>query len=207
MKVLLLMFAHLLTTVAKLLGAGGAKAIVADSLLMKQQLLIINRSRRRAPNLTAIDRLLLGFWSLFLSPHHIQRAAVLLKPTTLFKFHDILKKRKYRLLYTARRKGKPGPKGPSQELIQAIVAMKQRNPRLGCPRIAQQINKAFGVEIDKDLVRRVLAKYYRPTPGDSGPSWLSFLGHTKDSLQVAPVDHRLACRPGQECGRSRYPGD
>jgi hypothetical protein len=45
MKDLLLMFAHLLTTVAKLLGAGGAKAIVADSLLMKQQLLIINRSR------------------------------------------------------------------------------------------------------------------------------------------------------------------
>jgi transposase InsO family protein len=60
--------------------------------------------------------------------------------------------------------------------------MKQRNPRFGCPRIAQQINKAFGVEIDKDLVRRVLAKYYCPTPGDSGPSWLSFLGHTKDSL-------------------------
>jgi len=54
--------------------------------------------------------MLLGFWSLFLSPHHIQRAAVILKPTTLFKFHDILKKRKYRLLYTARRKGKPGPK-------------------------------------------------------------------------------------------------
>ena len=105
MKVLLLMFAHLLTTVAKLLGAGGAKAIVADSLLMKQQLLIINRSRRRAPNLTAIDRLLLGFWSLFLSQHHIQRAAVILKPTTLFKFHGILKKRKYRLLYTARSKG------------------------------------------------------------------------------------------------------
>ena len=46
------MFAHLLTTVAKLLGAGGAKAIVADSLLMKQQLLIINRSRRRASSST-----------------------------------------------------------------------------------------------------------------------------------------------------------
>ena len=56
------MLAHLSTTLAKLLGPGGAKAIVADSLLMKQQLLIINRSRRRAPNLTVIDRLLLGFW-------------------------------------------------------------------------------------------------------------------------------------------------
>ena len=98
MKDLLVLLAHLLTTIAKLLGPGGAKAIVADSLLMKQQLLIVNRSRQRAPNLTPVDRMLLGFWSLFLSPHHIQRAAVILKPTTLFKFHDILKKRKYRML-------------------------------------------------------------------------------------------------------------
>jgi hypothetical protein len=45
MKVLLLMLAHLLTTLAKLIGPGEARAIVADSLLMKQQLLIINRSR------------------------------------------------------------------------------------------------------------------------------------------------------------------
>ena len=64
----------------------------------------------------------------------------------------------------------------------AIVEMKQRNPRFGCPRIAQQINKAFGTNIDKDVVRRVLAAHYRPGPGDDGPSWLTFLGHTKDSL-------------------------
>jgi len=60
--------------------------------------------------------------------------------------------------------------------------MKQRNPRYGCPRIAEQIAKAFGIEIDKDIVRRVLAKYYRPKPGDGGPSWLSLIGHMKDSL-------------------------
>ena len=41
MKDLLILFAHLLTTIAKLLGPGGAKTIIADSLLMKQQLLII----------------------------------------------------------------------------------------------------------------------------------------------------------------------
>ena len=177
------MLAHLLTTLAKLLGPGGARAIVADSLLMKQQLLIINRSRRRAPNLTPIDRMLLGFWSLFLSPHHIQRAAVILRPSTLLKFHDMLKKRKYRLLYSSSRKGKPGPKGPSQELIEAIVEMKRRNSRFGCPRIAQEINKAFGLNIDKDVVRRVLEKHYRPGPDSGhGPSWLTFIGHLKDSL-------------------------
>jgi hypothetical protein len=93
MKDLLILLAHLLTTIAKLLGPGGAKAVVADSLLMKQ-----------------------------------------------------------------------------------------RNPCFGCPRIAQQINKAFGTIIDKDVVERVLDAHYRPAAGDNGPSWLSFLGHTKDSL-------------------------
>ena len=44
MKDLLILLTHLLTTIARLLGSGGAKAVVADSLLMKQQLLIINRS-------------------------------------------------------------------------------------------------------------------------------------------------------------------
>jgi len=87
------------------------------------------------------------------------------------------------LLYTARSKGKPGPKGPSQELIDAIVEMKRRNSRFGCPRIAQEINKAFGVDIDKDVVRRVLEKHYRPGPDSGhGPSWLTFIGHLKDSL-------------------------
>jgi len=62
----------------------------------------------------------------------------------------------------------------------AVVELKQRNPRFGCPRIAQQINKAFGVGIDKDVVRRVLAAHHRPC--DGGPSWLTFIGHTKDGL-------------------------
>jgi transposase InsO family protein len=60
--------------------------------------------------------------------------------------------------------------------------MKARNPRFGCPRIAQQINLAFGTDIDKDVVRRVLEKHYQPTLGGNGPSWLTFFGHTKDSL-------------------------
>jgi len=60
--------------------------------------------------------------------------------------------------------------------------LKQRNPHFGCLRIAQQINKAFVIDIDKDIVRRVLAKHYRPVPGHDGPSWLTFIGHTKDSL-------------------------
>jgi hypothetical protein len=191
MKDLLILLAHLLTTIAKLLGPGGAKAVVADSLLMKQQLLINNRSRQRAPNLSVLDRFLLGFWSLFFNPRRILRIAVIILPSTLLKFHNLLKQRKYQLLYSsAGCKRKPDPKGPSAVLIQAIVEMKQRNPRFGCPRIAQQINKAFGTIIDKDVVERVLDAHYRPASGDNGPSWLSFLGHTIIRVRVKTTEIR-----------------
>jgi transposase InsO family protein len=91
-------------------------------------------------------------------------------------------KRKYRLLFTPKTRGKPGPRGPSPELISTILEMKRRNPNFGYQRIADQISLVFDIEIDKDVVRRVLARYYRPEPGSNGPSWLTFLGHSKDSL-------------------------
>src|SRR4029450_12226206 len=47
---------------------------------------------------------------------------------------------------------------------------------------AQQITLAFGIPIDKDVVRRILASHYRPEQGSAGPSWLTFIGHLKDSL-------------------------
>jgi transposase InsO family protein len=60
--------------------------------------------------------------------------------------------------------------------------MKRRNSSFGYQRIADQISLVFDIEIEKDLVRRVLAKYYRPEPGSNGPSGLTFLEHSKDSL-------------------------
>jgi len=83
MRDLLVFLVHLLTTIAKLLGPSGVRAVVADSLLMKQQHLVINRSRQRAPILSALDRVLFGFWSLFLDPRRIQRAAVIIRPSKL----------------------------------------------------------------------------------------------------------------------------
>ena len=184
MRELLILAVHLLVTVAKLLRRGGGRAVAAESLLLKHQLLISNRSRKRAPNLTTLDRFVLGLTVLFVSPRRIAKLGVLVKPATLFKFHHALVNRKYRLLFSSSpHRCKPGPKGPSAELIAAIVEMKRRNPRFGYMRIAQQISHAFGVQIDKDVVRRVLATHYRPgNSGTTGPSWLAFIAQTKDSL-------------------------
>ncbi|MGZ5232641.1 MAG: hypothetical protein ACXWC3_21690 [Burkholderiales bacterium] len=53
---LLILAVHLLVTFAKLARPGGLGAVAADSLLLKHQLIISNRSRQRTPNLTSIDR-------------------------------------------------------------------------------------------------------------------------------------------------------
>lgn len=98
--------------------------------------------------------------------------------------------KKCRALYSAKSPGKPGPKGPDQELIRLVLDIKHRNPRMGYDRIAMQVLQAFGVEVDKHVIRRILAKHYKPIyPG--GPSWLTFLGQAKDSLwgrDAGPID-------------------
>jgi hypothetical protein len=183
MKVILIPIVHFFVTAVKLLRPGGTKAVIAETLLMKHQLMVSNRTRKRSPNLTAMDRCPMGMYSLFIHPNCITKVAKIIKPSTLLKFQQaLLVKRKYRLLFSPKRRSKPGPKGSSKELIQAIVEMKTRNPRFEYPRIAQQINHAFGTDINKDVVRRVLAKHYRPTLCGNGPSWLTFIGHMKDSL-------------------------
>ena len=113
--------ANLLGMIARLLGPGGAKAIVAENLLLRQQLPVICRHRNRAPNLSPSDRFLLGFWSLFLRPVRLVRNAIAIRPSTLLRFHKYLVHRKYRELFTPKTRTKPGPKGPSVDLIRAIV--------------------------------------------------------------------------------------
>jgi hypothetical protein len=96
------------------------------------------------------------FRSVFLDPRRLWRATVTDGPSTLLKFHDLLKKRKHRLLQK-----KPGPHRPSQEYIPAIVETKQINPHLGCRRNARQLSKAFGADLAEDSVRRVITEDFR----------------------------------------------
>jgi transposase InsO family protein len=176
------LFIHLIWALLRLLSPGGARSVLAETLLVKHQLLILNRSRQRAPNLRPSDRIIAGLLAAVIRPARLARAAVVLKPSTIMSFRRVLVRRKYRLLFTPKRRRKPGPKGPSRELIAAICEMKSRNPTFGYQRIAQQLSLVLDLEIDKDVVRRVLAKHYRPDPSARGPSWLTFLGHAKESL-------------------------
>jgi len=182
MKLLFVLLGHLLVTLARLASPGGLRSVVAESLAVKHQLLIMRRSQRRAPNLTSWDRLMLGCCTLWVSPKRLRKMGVIPKASTLLRLHQALVKRKFHLLYTSTGHRRPGPKGPSKELIAVVVEMKRRNPRLGCRKIAEQISSAFGIATNKDVVRRILIQYYRPAPSGAGPSWLSVIGQARDRL-------------------------
>ena len=140
MRDVIYLLVQMLTTLAKLLRPGGGRTVIAENLILKQQLIIHRRSRQRAPNLSTQDRALLGFWSLFLNPRRIARSAIIIKPSTLLRFHTAMKKRKYRLLYSPGGGKKPGP-------------------------------------------------------DNQGPSWLTTIGHAKDSMwsrDAGPVDLYMA---------------
>src|SRR6266581_4397016 len=134
------LFLHAIVTIIRLGQPGGLRSVVAEYVSMRHQVLILNRGRKRAPNLRASDRIIAGLCTLLMRPARVLRSGVVLKPSTLLNFHKMLIKQKYRLLFSPRRRRRPGPKGPNQDLIEAVVAMKGRNPGWGCPRIAQQIS-------------------------------------------------------------------
>ena len=52
MRDFIILFVHVIVTVLRLAGpGGGARSVVAESTLIRHQLLILNRGRKRAPNL------------------------------------------------------------------------------------------------------------------------------------------------------------
>ena len=80
----LLLAVQLVVTFARLMRPGGVRAIIAESLILKHQLLISRRSRRRVSRLTTVDRFVLGLTMLFVSPRRVAKLAAILKPATLF---------------------------------------------------------------------------------------------------------------------------
>jgi hypothetical protein len=66
MRDIVILFIHLIVTVVQLTRPGGLRSVVAESALVRHQLSILNRGRKRAPNLRAADRIIAGLCILFM---------------------------------------------------------------------------------------------------------------------------------------------
>jgi hypothetical protein len=78
MRDFLILFVHVIVTVARLARPGGLRSVVAESALVRHQLLVLNRGRKRAPNLCAADRIIAGLCTLFMRPARVLRSAIVL---------------------------------------------------------------------------------------------------------------------------------
>ena len=94
MRGLLLLLIHVLAVLARLAGPGGVRGLVAENVLLKQQLLVLARARRRAPNLTPPERFVLALCTLLVSPSRWPKIAAGVKPSTLLELHECLVRRK-----------------------------------------------------------------------------------------------------------------
>jgi putative transposase len=92
MRDFIVLFVHLIATLVQLAKPGGLRSVVAESVLVRHQLLVLNRGRKRAPNLRPADRIIAGLCTLFIQPSRLLRAAIVLRPATLLYFHKVLKK-------------------------------------------------------------------------------------------------------------------
>jgi len=163
---------------------GGVKVLVSEICFLRNQLEILKRLHniKKCPPLKTNDRIFFSIIAKFLRLDRLVRSALLVKPVTILKFHQSLVKRKYKLLYSNKVKKKPGPKGPSDELVRIVLEVKENNPHMGSPQIADFVNDNFVIQTDKSTVRRILKKHLKPDPNSHGPSWLTFIGNCTDNL-------------------------
>jgi len=136
MKTLALLVMHVLTLLAQRVGPGGAKVIIAESVLIKHQHLLVHRSGGKAPRLTTLDRFLCGFLVLFMHPRRIRKAAVVFMLATLTKFRRILLSRNYRRLFSSRTFREAATKFLEENLYLASIGdyamhLKQLDPFIG----------------------------------------------------------------------------
>ncbi len=121
----------LLSIVIRSLTPVGRKRLIAENLALRQQLIVLKRGNKRCPNLTPVDRTLFAVLSGLIPQHRLERIAIIPSPQTLLGFHKALVTKQYQKLFGAKNKRKPDRKPLNQELINAIVTMKMKNPRFG----------------------------------------------------------------------------
>jgi hypothetical protein len=150
MRNLIKLATHILLTLLRLCKPGGVKALMAENIALRQQLITLSQKRNRASQLTTQDRWLFGLVAGLITYARLHKIAIVLKPATLLRFHKVLVERKYKLLYSNKGKKKPGRKGPTQVLVDLVIEIKHRNPRYGYSIIRGQSQHPKYLSSDND---------------------------------------------------------
>ena len=151
--------------------------LIAENLLLRQQLAILTPPTRKRSRLRARDRL---FWVLVrLARSDWRRHLLVVTPETVVRWH----RRGWRLFWRWRSRAPVGRPRVTAEVRDLIAMMARDNPRWGAERIRGGLQK-LGVAVSRASVQR-----YRRRGPASPPSqgWRTFLHNHRPSIWAADL--------------------
>jgi transposase InsO family protein len=151
--------------------------LIAENVLLRQQLSVLTRPTRRRPRLRTRDRL---FWLVARALRRDWcRHLVLVTPDTVVRWH----RQGWRLLWRWRSRGGPGRPRLSAEVRSLIARIAQENPSWGAERIRGELLK-LGIAVSK----RSVQQYRRRGPArPPHQSWRTFLHNHRASIWAADL--------------------
>jgi transposase InsO family protein len=151
--------------------------LIAENILLRQQLAVLTRPTRKRPRPCARDRL---FWVLVrLVRGEWYRHLVLVKPETVVRWHRL----GWRLFWRWRSRARIGRPRVSPEVRELIATIARENPRWGAERIRGELLK-LGIAVSKASVQR----YRRRGPArPPRQSWRTFLRNHRPSIWASDL--------------------
>ena len=143
-----------------------------ENLALRHQIGVLQRSLKKRPKLTSMDRLLWA--SLSRIWRDWRSALVIVKPETVVDWHRM----GFRLFWTWKvRRGQPGRPAIARETRDLIRRMSRENPTWGAPRIHGELLK-LGIDIGESSVTKYMVRCRKPP----SQTWRTFLDNHVSQL-------------------------
>jgi putative transposase len=150
---------------------------VAENLLLRQQVMVLTRSRRKRPRLAARDKL---FWvAVRRLRSDWRRHLVLVQPDSVVRWH----RRAWRLVWWWRSRCPLGRPRLSSEVRALIATMARDNPLWGAERIRGELLK-LGIVVSRRSVQRYRGRCPARPPSQT---WRTFLRNHRPSIWAADL--------------------
>ena len=148
----------------------------AEILVLRQQVMVLNRKSRKRVRLQNIDRLIL-VWLYRIFPS-ILDAVVVVKPETVIRWH----RRGFRAYWHWKSRRLGGRPKIDREIRDLIRRINRENPLWGAPRIHGEL-LMLGIEVAESTVTRYMVRTGRPP----SQGWKTFLRNHADGIASIPV--------------------
>ena len=143
-----------------------------ENLALRHQIGVLQRSARKRPKLTPVDRLLWVWLSRIWSDW--RSVLVIVQPETVIAWH----RKGFRLFWTWKiRRGQPGRPTVPREVRDLIRRMCRENPGWGAPRIHGELLK-IGIDIGETSVGKYMVHGRKP----ASQTWRTFLENHAQQL-------------------------